>query len=317
MVGIVTSPGSVARWRAGCLTAVLVAAVAVAGFWPDSGEATFPGRNGLIAFGPFGERDLCGPEIDCSGRYIEVAFPQRPASRRALTCREARCIAWEPAWSPDGRKLAFSNERGIAVARAHGSGRRRVTTRGSRAAWSPDGRRLVFDADATPRRGGFPVDTDDLFVKRLGHGTRRLTYRGGDSAAWSSRGQIAFVRRSPRGFRFDVHLWLGPGRGVRRLTGGGQSEAPSWSPDGTRLAVVRYGRKAGQNIVIIDPRSRRARTVTRLGGSHPVWSPDGRRILFHRGESLFSVNPRGGALKREVRSVGQLVSGIDWQPRKR
>lgn len=285
-------------------------ALLAAALWPVPGEASFPGRNGLIAYGVLGELDGCDPATTCTGSYLESVYPRRPSSRRRLTCNSPMCSASSPAWSRLGGRLAFSGDRGIFVSDPEGSRRKRVTARGSNPAWSPDGRHLVFQGDSTPRRKG--VAKIDLFIKPFGLGTRRLTYRGGDSATWSSRGRIAFVRRN-RDFEGSVYLLRRKGGGARRLRSG---EHPDWSPDGKRLAIEVEAR-GRSNIVIIDRRGRRLRTVTRRGGTYPAWSPDGRRIAFHRGFSLYSVKATGGGLKRVVRFVGDAVNGITWQPQPR
>jgi len=45
-----------------------------------------------------------------------------------------------PAWSPDGKRIAFtSGDDDLFVARADGSDRRRIAYRGNEPAWSPDG----------------------------------------------------------------------------------------------------------------------------------------------------------------------------------
>jgi Tol biopolymer transport system component len=49
----------------------------------------------------------------------------------------------DPAWSPNGQKLAFTRERGaytdVYLVDADGSSEKRLTQRGARPLWSPDG----------------------------------------------------------------------------------------------------------------------------------------------------------------------------------
>ena len=61
-------------------------------------------------------------------------------------------------------------------------------------------------------------------------------------------------------------------------------EEPAWSPDGKKLALVKYRavrRNAYGTVAILDLRTRRVRSLR--AGRHPRWSPDGRRLVFVRG----------------------------------
>ena len=70
------------------------------------------------------------------------------SGRRNLTRRPVDYGAQDgpsPAWSPDGRKIAFDRDGGgIFVMNADGSGQRRLTQFGRQALWSPDGRMIAF-----------------------------------------------------------------------------------------------------------------------------------------------------------------------------
>jgi TolB protein len=76
------------------------------------------------------------------------------------------------------------------------------------------------------------------------------------------------------------------GRGLRLLDGFGNEVTPAWSPDGTRLAFVRYYADRDDSDLFI--RDMRTGAVTRLtstsgvGEYDPTWSSDGRRIAFTR-----------------------------------
>ncbi len=79
-----------------------------------------------------------------------------------------------PAWSPDGRKLAFVSDRDgnseVYVMNADGSGQRNLTRNAAFDAdpsWSPDGRKLAFVSN---RDGSYRVHV----MNADGSGQRRL-----------------------------------------------------------------------------------------------------------------------------------------------
>jgi len=84
----------------------------------------------------------------------------------------------EPAWSPDGRRIAFrstrSGNRDIYVMNADGSGKRNLTRHPARdgsPSWSPDGRRIAFVSDRDGRLEAHVMNAD-------GSGQRSLTLQG-------------------------------------------------------------------------------------------------------------------------------------------
>ena len=109
-----------------------------------------------------------------------------------------------PAWSPDGRKLAFVSRRDgnseIYVINADGSGQENLTqhpARDSHPSWSRDGRKLAF----VSRRDG----NSEIYVMNAdGSGLRNVTRTPSNDLdpAWSPDGRaIAFVKRSRRSAR--------------------------------------------------------------------------------------------------------------------
>lgn len=126
----------------------------------------------------------------------------------------------DPAWSPDGRRLAVTSDSNLVAVALDGSDRRTIADRAVQPTWSVRGV-IAF------RRGG-----DVYTVTPGGTNTRRLTFRGGAHPSWSPSGRrLVFERgRSLYVIRPD-----GPGR--RKLAS--RATRPVWSPDGRYVAFLR------------------------------------------------------------------------------
>ena len=108
-----------------------------------------------------------------------------------------------PAWSPDGRQIAFVQKGDdgnvdVSVVRADGHGRQRLTRHPAvegNPAWSPDGRKIAFT------RQGESKDQFQIYVMNAdGSGQRRLTRNGyiHFSVVWSPDGQKMLFERPNR-----------------------------------------------------------------------------------------------------------------------
>lgn len=201
----------------------------------------------------------------------------------------------DPAWSPDGRRLATSFIDRIWISEPDGR-RGRPLTPGELSAerdpaWSRDGRSIAFAADAGR---GF-----DIYSAGSSRGAAaQVTAMEGDERwpSWTPDGRIVFSHRSDPLARW--RLWvIGAGGGTPEPLFGAAAAEPEHeeregrlSPDGTRIAYVssREGADGDVDLWVADlPSAERSRArhwrVTEVRGREgfPSWSPDGARLAYY------------------------------------
>ena len=300
---------------AGCLSAAGVA-VAV-----PAAQAAFPGANGRVAFAAAATRgDVVPPSMS---RSLDVALPDGRGRRSLRGCVQVEgqpdrgdcSIEYRsPAWSPSGARLAFDAGARLALIRGDGTGFRLLAQRTAddgEPAWSPGGTRLVFSGARGV--GG----RSDLYIVDVRNGRlRRLTFRGGRSPAWSTRGRIAFVRAG------DIYTVRADGTGLRRITFHRGSD-PAWSPHGSKLAFARQRRFGPFSLYLVRSNGRGLRRLATGGADspeQPSWAPDGKWIAYESFDSGIWAQRLDGRGVRQVASgaVGAeyavSASSPDWQP---
>jgi Tol biopolymer transport system component len=289
------------------LIVIAVAFAVVLGGATVAAHATYPGAAGRIAFPSSGT----GGNID-----VYTALPGGGDQRR-LT--DAKGFDGCPAYSPDGRTIAFCSERRgkfeIWLMDGDGRGQRQLTRRRYDALWpdfSPDGRRVAFQTS-----DGSPAAVDIYVVPVTGGKPRRFTGAPGDDQypAFSPDGKtIAFVSQR----KGTPQIWLmnaSDGHNQRQLTrdAAAKNENPDWSPDGRRIAY-----QAAGDIWVMNPDGSARRNLTRSRDREfgVAWSPDGRKIAYVRrlgGQKRLFVMNADGSGKRPLGGPGnQLVPA--WQP---
>ncbi|MGQ9779283.1 MAG: TolB family protein [Bacillota bacterium] len=231
-----------------------------------------------------------------------------------LTNTPAYCDDW-PRWSPDGRYLALvrrelGGERRTCIwwkEMSTGAGRRLTAGPDDRQpSWSPDGRAIVFRRGLGPWESVLAVweaATGKVRNLPLPPGLVGEPFWGSDGFIYYTRYQVleretklgetshrVFVIGGGRLWRYDPRT----GRNEPLTSEGFDRRMPALSPDGRWLAF--YGQRGREEAVfsIPDPtkwalylqdlatgRLQEVATNVALTGGPPVWSRDGRMVLFY------------------------------------
>jgi Tol biopolymer transport system component len=280
-----------------------------------SSEAAFPGKNGLIAFQSF--RD------GYAQIYVMTDVPTQP---KRISRGRAACHAL-PAWSRDGKRIAFEYNRDTAgrparnsevyLMNANGTGLRNLTRKtgfDGDPSWSPDGRFVVFESQRDGNTELYWVDvrSSKPRVKRL---TKDPGFDG--DPAWSPFGKgIAFT--STRTGNREIYLMKFDGSPLLNLTNNrGDDFDPSWSPDGELVTFV-SNRDGNLEIYATNDRFLLRRLTTHPAlDALPAWSPNGRSIVFVSdredagNRDIYVMNSDGSSVQKLTQSTAWDVAP-DW-----
>jgi eukaryotic-like serine/threonine-protein kinase len=185
------------------------------------------GRQVVYAAGDAGRRDL----------FLLRASGGRPLNLTAGSTTDNV----QAAFSPDGERITFRSERdggGLFVMGTTGESVRRVTSSGFDPRWSPDGTRLAYSTEAVDDPYSRVVRAE-LWVANVASGaTTRLWTGDAVQPSWSPHGsRIAFWANSS-GQRDIWTIAESGGTPVAVTSDAATDWAPEWSPDGRSLYFV-------------------------------------------------------------------------------
>ena len=299
-------------------------------------RAAFRGHNGRITF--------------VGGLDDDEIFDVGPngSQQRNLTNNPAEDFS--PAYSPDGRRIAFGSWRAwdpaaggipinsgeLYVMNADGTNAQRITFNmlpDWQPAWSPDGKQLVF---ARPQRQALPdedLPPTDLWIINLQNGReRQLTNSRADDTRprWSPDGQhIAFESNANEQGNYDVYTIRPNGHDLRQLTNTPVFDGePNYSPDGQRIAFS-SDRAGSSDIFVMRADGTRQKQLTNdpAFDLRACFSPDGRFIAFTSDRDgdpfpdgvgfypdIFQMRADGSHVMNLTKSPSGAESDPDWQP---
>ncbi len=226
--------------------------------------------------------------------------------------------ATHPQWSPDGERIYFRWNYGIASVPSHGGELSIVRDHrdstfnlvypGSGNAVSPDGKEIVFcdyNIHTVPIDGGEP---------------KQITQ--GRFPCWSPDGKsIAFIRshQKPTKRESGWNIYIIPSKGgdVRKLTSESDDVRRThidWSPDGKSIAYF----AKDKTIRVVPVQGGEPRVVAKVeevrNHDELAWSPDGSKLVYSSKGNIWVVSQDGGEPEEIETGLDAEAGHVSWSP---
>jgi Tol biopolymer transport system component len=218
-----------------------------------------------------------------------------------------------PAWSPDGKHIAFLSRRDYVtgccpedlwIMDSDGRNPRKLDEKASAPDWSPDGSKIAYSSYKSGRFQVYVVSPD-------GTGSRNISNSSftDNNPKWSSNGTKILFNGIRGGLGVETYIMNSDGTDQQNLAPTlGVSAAAVWSNDGMHIALHASMDMQQNDIFRINADRTGLRNLTPATGSNernPYWSPDGKQLVFESdrdgNREIYRINDDGtGPLRLSV-----------------
>ncbi|MEI6093177.1 MAG: hypothetical protein WCQ47_05785 [bacterium] len=258
---------------------------------------------------------ICGTDSDKGKNLFVMDYDGRRITQKTAY----RGISISPAWSPDGKYIAYTRYtkknykgRGTLVNQdlvLYDVNRKRETIlsdtigQNSGAAWSPDGKSIAFTMSKENNPNIYIMDIDDkkprLLINNIGLDVEPSFSPDGKEIVFSST-----KSGNPELYKFEI----ASSKQTRLTFSGYYNSSPAWSPMGDMIAFSGldnpFGKKAYFDVFLIDPKATKIERLTIDSGNNedPSWSSDGRHLMYsstrNKGSDIYMIHNDGTGEKR-------------------